>query len=206
MSLIFKNVFVFVFVSLNVHSQQYLFNAKNDTVLYTNYVNIVFIREGTPLNFDGTLHFEPTLKQGLYYTSILDTVTREKGNLNITAYIDKPEGGTEKVFIDKFPFKIKKGPKPILFLGKSISGLQADTADLHMRIGFKESTLSAEYQIVEISLILNKKEVITLKNSALTSQVQRTIKRLAPGSELRISVVYKDLLKRKNRVGGVFYL
>ena len=110
---IFFSLFCFSFQG------QYLFNNKKDSVFFSNYVNELFVEEGTPLCFDGTLRIHPTDKKNSYLVEVLDTVTRDTGKLNIAAYTETPEGGREKIFIDKFSFIIKNSPQPTLYLGNA---------------------------------------------------------------------------------------
>jgi len=77
---------------------------------------------------------------------------------------------------------------------------------LDLSIRFLEQWPKANFQITESTIILNKKEVVTIKSNQLNQSVIRKIKRLFAGAELRISVVYKDPLLRAKRISGVFYL
>ena len=202
----FKAVVVFSLFCFSLQGQQYLFNNKQDSVFLSGIVNEFYVNEGTPLCFDGTLRVHPTDRKGNYLIEVLDTVTRNKGQLNIAAYTESPEGGREKIFIDKFSFVIKKGPLPALCLGKAVSGESPDTANLALSVCFSEQWPNANYQITEVSIALDKKEAITIKGNQLNQTVIRKIKSLFTGAELRISVVYKDLLLRAKRINGVFYL
>tara|TARA_Y100000766_G_C18632688_1_gene471543 strand:- start:70 stop:678 length:609 start_codon:yes stop_codon:yes gene_type:complete len=197
---IFFSLFCFSFQG------QYLFNNKKDSVFFSNYVNELFVKEGTPLCFDGTLRVHPTDKKNIYLVEVLDTVTRDTGKLNIAAYTETPEGGREKIFIDKFSFVIKNSPQPTLYLGNASPQETVDTANLDLSIRFLEQWPKANFQITESTIILNKKEVVTIKSNQLNQSVIRKIKRLFAGAELRISVVYKDPLLRAKRISGVFYL
>ena len=202
----FKAVaFIFLFC-FSLQGQQYLFNNKKDSVFLSGFVNEFYAKEGTPLCFDGTLKIHLTDKRGVYLIEVLDTVTRNTGKLNIAAYTETSEGEREKIFIDKFSFLIKKGPKPILYIGKALSGETIDTTNLALSVRFIEEWPKANCQITEASVILDKKEVITIKSNRLTPTVIRKIKRLFAGAELRISVVYKDPLLRMKKVSGVYYL
>lgn len=197
--------FLFVFLTSHTFSQSYLFNNKKDSVLYTGYVNTLFVEEGTPLNFDGTIHVEPTKEIGSYHVVVHDTVTRLCGKLNITSYLEASNGEKEKVFIDKFSFNIKKGPEAVLFIGDAVSGEKIDTLNLEMKIGFSEPFPEPNFTITEVSLILEK-EVLTIKSNRLTQQVINKIKSLPPGYEIEILVFYKDPLDRPRRVKAMFIL
>lgn len=198
-------LFLFLCFSSVVFSQNQLFNDKKDTVLYTEYVNAVFIKEGTPLNFDGTILIEPTDEKGLYYVVVLDTVTRPLGKLNLAAYLEAPNGEKEKVFIDKFSFNIKKGPEPILYIGQAVSGEKIDTLNLEIKIGFIEAFPIPNYTVTEVSIVLNKK-VITIKSNKLTEQVIKEIKSMPSGSELEVFVLYKDPMERRKKTSALFVL
>lgn len=202
----YKIIIFLSFFCFSLHGQKYLFNNKKDTVFFSSFINELFVKEGTPLCFDGTLRVHPTDKKGIYLIEVLDTVTRNTGTLNIAAYIDSPEGGREKVFIDKFSFIIKKGPQPKLYVGSAPNGEKVDTTNLALGVGFIEKWPKANFQIIEASVILDKKEVITIKSKQLSPTVIRKIKRLVAGAELRISVVYKDRLLRTKRISGVYFL
>ena len=128
-----------------------------------SFINELFVKEGTPLCFDGTLRVHPTDKKGTYLIEVLDTVTRNTGTLNIAAYIDSPEGGREKVFIDKFSFIIKKGPQPKLYVGSALNGEKVDTTNLALGVGFIEKWPKANFQIIEASVILDKKDIYYFK-------------------------------------------
>jgi hypothetical protein len=201
---IILSLFSIAFFSLQC--QQYTFNDKQDSVFLTGIVNELFVKEGTPLCFDGTLNIHTTNRIGVYLIEVLDTVTRDVGKLNIAAYTERPEGGREKIFIDKFTFNINKGPQPRLFLGQAVSGETLDTANLDLRVGFIEEWPSSNYQISELSLVLDKKEVITTKNSQLNQALIHKIKNLPLGTELSFSVSYKDILQHSKRISGVFFI
>lgn len=202
----FKITPLFFFICFTLQGQKYVFNNKQDSVFLTDYVNEFYLEEGTPLSFDGTLKFYPTNIAGKYLVEVLDTVTRGSGKLNIAAYVDAPEGGLEKVFIDKFSFNIHKGPEPKLFVGKVVSEGKLDTANLKVRIGFMNAWPKPNYSVTEISLILDKREVVTVKSNELTQSIIRKIKRLVLGAEVRITVAYKDPLFRSQTISGVFLL
>lgn len=197
--------FLFLFLTSHTFSQSYLFNNKKDSVLYTGYVNTLFVEEGTPLNFDGTIHVEPTKEMGSYHVVVLDTVTRPYGKLNITSYLEGPNGEKEKVFIDKFSFNIKKGPEEVLYIGDAVSGEKIDTLNLEIEIGFLEPFPIANFTITETSIVFEN-NVLTIKSKRLTQQVINEIKRLPSGSEVGVSVVYKDPLGRIKRTKAVFLL
>lgn len=197
---IFFSLFCFSFQG------QYLFNNKKEAIFFSNYVNELFVKEGTPLCFDGTLRVHPTDKKNSYLVEVLDTVTRDTGKLNIASYTETPEGGREKIFIDKFAFVIKNNLQPTLYIGSASTLEIVDTANLSLSIRFAEQWPKANFQITEVSIILDKKEVITLKSNQLNQIIIRKIKQLLAGAEIQISVVYKDPLLRSKRISGVFYL
>ena len=199
-------VLFFTLLSFSLQGQKYLFNNKKDTVFFSNYVNEFFVKQGTPLCFDGTVKIYPTDKKNKYLIEVLDTVTRVEGLLNVAAYVETPEGGTEKIFIDKFSFIIKKSPEPLLYIGKATSKEIVDTANLALSIGFAEKWPKANFQITESIISLDKNEAISIKSNQLNQTVIRKIKKLCGGSEFQISVVYKDPLLRAKRISGVFYL
>jgi hypothetical protein len=196
MHVILKTTFFLFFICFTLQGQKYLFNNKQDSLFFTEFVNEFYLQEGTPLSFDGTLKFYQTNTAGKYFVEVLDTVSRVTGNLNIVTYINTPDGRQEKVFIDKFSFNIVKGPEPKLFVGKALSGERLDTSSLALSIGFINSFPKPNYSITEISLILNKKEVITVKSSGLTQSIIRKIKKLVMDAEIRITVAYQDPLLR----------
>ena len=206
MQLMFKITFFFILICFTLKGQKYLFNNNQDSAFFTDYVNEFYLEEGTPLSFDGTLKFYPTNIAGKYLVEVLDTVSRDSGKLNVAAYIDAPEGGQEKVFIDKFAFNILKGPEPKLFVGKVVSEGKLDTANLKVRIGFTNAWPKPNYSVTEISLILDKKEVITVKSNELTQSIIRKIRRLVLGAEVRVTVAFKDPLFRSQTISGVFFL
>ena len=111
-----------------------------------------------------------------------------------------------KIFIDKFTFKINKGPKPILFFGAVSGGSQIDTTNLNIEVGFIETAPLPNYQITEIQLLFNQKEVITVKGNQLTNSLKDKIKRLSQGTEVGVSVVYKDPLQRLKRISAIYFL
>ena len=197
--------FLFIFLTSHTFSQNYLFNNKKDSVLYTGYVNSLFVEEGTPLNFDGTLFIEPTKEMGLYLVVVLDSVTRPLGKLNTASYLEDSNGEKEKVFIDKFSFNIKKGPEAVLFIGDAVSGEKIDTLNLEMKIGFLEPFPEPNFTITEVSLILEK-EVLTIKSNRLTQRVINKIKSLPSGYEIEVLVFYKDPLDRPRRAKAIFIL
>lgn len=206
MRVMFKATFFSFLICFTLQGQKYLFNDKQDTLFFTDFVNELYVQEGTPLSFDGILKFYPTNTAGKYLVEVLDTVSRATGNLNVAAYVNAPDGSKEKVFIDKFSFNVVKGPEPILFVGNALSGEKLDTSSLALSIGFINPWPKPNYSITEISLILNKKEVITVKGSGLTQSIIRKIKRLVTDAEIRVTVAYQDPLLRSRRVSGVFFL
>ena len=199
-------LFLFSIAFFSLQSQQYTFNNKQDSVFLTDIVNELFVKEGTPLCFDGTLNIHTTNRMGVYLIEVLDTVTRDVGKLNIAAYTERPEGGRETIFIDKFTFNIKKGPQPLLFFGEVVSGEILDTVNLDLKVGFIEDWPSSNYQITEVSLILDKKEVVMIKSSQLSQALIRKIKNLPLGTEVSVSVAYKDTLQRSKRISGIFFM
>lgn len=93
-----------------------------------------------------------------------------------------------------------------MYVGSAPNGEKVDTTNLGLGVGFIEKWPKANFQIIEASVILDKKEVITIKSKQLSPTVIRKIKRLVAGAELRISVVYKDRLLRTKRISGVYFL
>ena len=185
---------------------KYTFNNEKKAVFYKGYVNTFKLKEGTPLSFDGALRIHTTDILGAYQVEVLDTVTSLSGKLNITAYIEAPEGGREKVFIDKFPFEIKEAPSLHVFIGNSISGENIDTSNLRLKVGFVEPLPVSNYKVSEVSLIIDKREVITLKSDDLSQNVKRKLSRLSPGVEVRVSVMVKDPLNKTKRINAVFFI
>ena len=114
--------------------------------------------------------------------------------------------GLEKIFIDKFSFKILKGPQMVLFIGDVGPEGTLDTTNLVPVIRPSEAWPAMTFNITEFSIILNKKEVVTLKSAQLSQAVIRKIKKLPSGSEIRINVSFKDMLLRRRRISGVYYL
>ena len=185
---------------------KYTFNNDTAAVFYKGYINTFITQEGTPLSFDGALRIHTTDLLGVYHIEVIDTVTSVSGKLNLAAYIDAPEGGKEKVFIDKFSFEIKEAPEPLIFIGKSVSGESLDTANLTLKVGFAEPFPVPNYKTVEISLIIDKREVITLKSNDLNQNVKRKLSRLGPETEVRVSVMVKDPLDKTKRINAVFFI
>jgi hypothetical protein len=185
---------------------KYTFNNGKKAVFYKGYVNTFKLKEGIPLNFDGALRIHTTDILSVYRVEVLDTVTSLSGKLNITAYIEAPEGGREKVFIDKFPFEIKEAPSLHVFIGNSVSGENIDTSNLRLKVGFIEPFPISNYKVSEVSLIIEKREVITLNSEDLSQSVKRKLSRLSPGAEVRVSVTVKDPLNKTKRINGVFFI
>jgi len=202
----FKLTIFFSLFCFSLKAQNYTFNTKNDSVFYTDMVNEFYTSIGTPMCFDGTLKIHPTNKMGQYLIEVLDTVTRLNGKLNITSYVDNPDGSKEKIFIDKFSFNIKKSPQRDLYIGDAVPLEKLDTSNLSLAIRSNQAWPAPIFNITEISIILDKKEIVTLKSAHLTQTVIRKIKRLPSGAEIRISVAYQDLLLRGRRISGVYYL
>lgn len=185
---------------------KYTFNNGKEAAFYKGYVNTFKLKEGTPLNFDGALRIHTTDILGVYRVEVLDTVTSLSGKLNITAYIEAPEGGREKVFIDKFPFEIKEAPSLHVFIGNSVSGENIDTSNLRLKVGFIEPLPVSNYKVAEVSLIIDKKEVITLNSEDFNQSVKRKLSRLNSGAEVRVSVTVKDPLDKTKRINAVFFI
>lgn len=202
----FKIVVVFSLLSFSIKAQNYTFNSKKDSVFYTDIVNEFYIKQGTPMCFDGTLKIHPTNKMGQYLIEVLDTVTRSTGLLNVASYVDSPDGSREKIFIDKFSFKILKGPQMVLFIGGVGPEGILDTTNLVPVIRPSEAWPAMTFNITEFSIILNKKEVVTLKSAQLSQAIIRKIKKLPSGAEIRINVSFQDMLLRRRRISGVYYL
>ncbi len=202
----FKIVVFFSLLSFSIKAQKYTFNSKKDSVFYTDIVNEFYIKQGTPMCFDGTLKIHPTNKMGQYLIEVLDTVTRSTGLLNVASYVDSPDGSREKIFIDKFSFKILKGPQMVLFIGGVGPEGILDTTNLVPVIRPSEAWPAMTFNITEFSIILNKKEVVTLKSAQLSQAIIRKIKKLPSGAEIRINVSFQDMLLRRRRISGVYYL
>ena len=209
----FKTTLLFCFITFLSVAQikdngfyKYSFNNGKEAAFYKGYVNTFKLKEGTPLNFDGALRIHTTDILGVYRVEVLDTVTSLSGKLNITAYIEAPEGGREKVFIDKFPFEIKEAPSLHVFIGNSVSGENIDTSNLRLKVGFIEPLPVSNYKVAEVSLIIDKKEVITLNSEDFNQSVKRKLSRLNSGAEVRVSVTVKDPLDKTKRINAVFFI
>lgn len=209
----FKTTLLFCFITFLSVAQikdngfyKYTFNNGKEAAFYKGYVNTFKLKEGTPLNFDGALRIHTTDILGVYRVEVLDTVTSLSGKLNITAYIEAPEGGREKVFIDKFPFEIKEAPSLHVFIGNSASGENIDTSNLRLKVGFIEPLPVSNYKVAEVSLIIDKKEVITLNSEDFNQSVKRKLSRLNSGAEVRVSVTVKDPLDKTKRINAVFFI
>ena len=183
-----------------------MFNNEKKAVFYKGFVNTFKTEEGTPLSFDGALRIHTTDVLGVYHVEVLDTVTSLYGKLNITAYIEAPEGGREKVFIDKFTYEIKEAAPLFVFIGNSVSGENIDTSNLRLKVGFIESLPVSNYKVSEVSLIIDKREVITLNSDDFSQSVKRKLSRLSPGTEVRVSVTVKDPLNKTKRINAVFFI
>ena len=209
----FKTTLLFCFITFLSVAQikdngfyKYTFNNGKEAAFYKGYVNTFKLKEGTPLNFDGALRIHTTDILGVYRVEVLDTVTSLSGKLNITAYIEAPEGGREKVFIDKFPFEIKEAPSLHVFIGNSVSGENIDTSNLRLKVGFIEPLPVSNYKVSEVSVIIDKKEVITLNSEDFNQSVKRKLSRLNSGAEVRVSVTVKDPLDKTKRINAVFFI
>ena len=194
-------------------AQKYLFNGDTTALFYKGFTNTFIIKKtiensGTPLCFDGTI--KTTLSQNSnlnpkYYVEVLDTVTREKGSLNICKKMRHPDGFEENVFIDKLYFKMVPLPEIYLFIGDTETGNKLNKDKMELKIGIRERFPKTEFKIEEYTIVVNKEE-LSEKNTQLTPQAKSFILKQKEGEEIKISVVYVDLANKKRRVEGVFYL
>ena len=197
--------FLIVFFIPNIVISQYLFNNDSSRVLYKGFTNVFTCEKGTPLCFDGSLKTTISNKENKYYVEVLDSVSRDQGKLNIAKYLEHPDGFTEKVFIDKFSFIIKPLPKTTIFIGTSISGEKINTENLDIKIGLLTPLPKTNFLITEYTIIANKKALI-IKSSKITQQAIDFIQALNTGTNLKLEVVYMDVLKKQRRIQGSFFL
>jgi len=210
---IFKLV-IFVFLPFMSVAQGYLFNKDSIALFYKGYTNSFEIKNnnlentGTPLCFDGSVKIIPdqtSHQKPKYYIEVLDTVTRNKGRLNISKYLIHPDGFREKVFIDKFEFKIIPFPETILFVGTVTPGEKIDPKEMDLKVGIKETFPETTFRIKEYTIIANK-EIISIKSADITQQAIGFIMKQKKGEEIKINAIYVDSINKQRRVSGVFYL
>lgn len=196
--------FLFILLFLpSVVLGQYLFNKDTARVLYKGFTNSFICKQGTPLCFDGSVLISPSDVENTYYIEVLDTVSRNKGKINIAKYLTHPDGYREKVFIDKFSFQIIPLPETILYLGLAETNTKIDTSNLNLRVGIAADFPETRFRIKEFTAIANKK-VLIIKSSKITPQAIAFIKSLPPESTLEIEVIYIDPLDRTRRIHGEF--
>ena len=198
-------LFCIAFFIPQIVISQYLFNNDSSRVFYKGFSNSFTCEKGTPLCFDGSLKITITDKENQYYVEVLDSVTREGGKFNIAQYLEHPDGFTEKVFIDKFSFTIKPLPETTIFIGKSAAKEKINKKELDLKVGLFASFPSTNFLIKEYTIIANKKALI-IKSSKITQQAIDFIQALNTGNNLKIEVVYMDVLKKQRRVQGSFFL
>ena len=203
-------LFLLPFFSL---AQGYLFNKDSLALFYKGYTNSFCINNnnrentGTPLCFDGSVKIIPnqsSYEKLKYYIEVLDTVTRDRGTLNISKHLTHPDGFREKVFIDKFEFKIIPFPETILFIGNSTPGEKIDPNKMDLKVGIKETFPETTFRIKEYTIMANK-EVISIKSADITQQAKRFIMKQTKGEEIKINATYIDPINKQRRVSGVFY-
>ncbi|MDG2152644.1 MAG: hypothetical protein P8K10_01785 [Crocinitomicaceae bacterium] len=200
-----KVLFFIAFFLPNMIISQYLFNNDSSRVFYKGFTNIYNCDKGTPLCFDGSLKITISDKENQYYVEVLDSVSREEGKLNIAKYLEHPDGFTEKVFIDKFSFTIKPLPETTVFIGKSTINEKINKKELDLKVGFFVPFPSTNFLIKEYTIIANKK-VLIIKSSKTTQQAIDFIQTLSTGTNMKIEVVYMDVLKKQRRIQGSFSL
>ena len=184
---------------------QYLFNNDSSKVFYKGFTNIFTCEKGTPLCFDGSLKITTSDKENQYYVEVLDSITRDAGKLNIAQYLEHPDGFTEKVFIDKFRFTIKPLPETTIFIGKSVVNQKINKKELDLKVGLSVPFPSTNFLIKEYTIIANKKALV-IKSSKITQKAIDFIQTLNSGTNLKIEVVYVDVLKKQRRIQGSFFL
>ncbi len=200
-----KVLFFIAFFLPNMIISQYLFNNDSSRVFYKGFTNIYNCDKGTPLCFDGSLKITISDKENQYYVEVLDSVSREEGKLNIAKYLEHPDGFTEKVFIDKFSFTIKPLPETTVFIGKSTINEKINKKELDLKVGLFVPFPSTNFLIKEYTIIANKK-VLIIKSSKTTQQAIDFIQTLSTGTNMKIDVVYMDVLKKQRRIQGSFSL
>ncbi len=200
-----KVLFFIAFFLPNMIISQYLFNNDSSRVFYKGFTNIYNCDKGTPLCFDGSLKITISDKENQYYVEVLDSVSREEGKLNIAKYLEHPDGFTEKVFIDKFSFTIKPLPETTVFIGKSTINEKINKKELDLKVGLFVPFPSTNFLIKEYTIIANKK-VLIIKSSKTTQQAIDFIQTLSTGTNMKIEVVYMDVLKKQRRIQGSFSL
>ena len=213
MSRIKIQLVIWLFLPFITGAQEYLFNGDTLPLFFKGYTNTFVIKKplnksGTPLCFDRTV--KVTANQTItenpnYYIEVLDTVSRFKGILNITKIKAHPDGYREKVFVDKFEFKIHPLPETFLFVGFAVKGEKLDPDQMDLKVGIKETYPETSFLIKEYTIEANK-ERLSVKSKKLTPQARAFILKQKKGEEIKISVLYADPLNRKRRVFGVFYL
>tara|TARA_B100000674_G_scaffold209001_2_gene171022 strand:- start:125 stop:769 length:645 start_codon:yes stop_codon:yes gene_type:complete len=209
-----SKLFIFFLLPFVSAAQGYLFNKDTLALFYKGYTNSFEINNnnventGTPLCFDGSIKIIPdqnSHENAKYYIEVLDTVTRNRGKLNISKHLTHPDGFIEKVFIDKFEFKIIPFPETILFVGSSSPGEKIDPKNMDLKVGIKETIPETTFRIEEYTIIANK-ETITIKSHETTQQAIGFIMKQAKGKEIKINAIYVDSIKKQRKVSGVFYL
>lgn len=198
-------LFYIAFFLPNIVLSQYLFNNDSSKVFYKGFTNTYNCDKGTPLCFDGTLKITTSDNENQYYVEVLDSVSRDKGKLNIAKYLNHPDGFTEKVFIDKFSFSIKTLPETTIFIGNSSTNEKINKKELDLKVGLFAPFPITNFLIKEYTIIANKKALI-IKSSRTTQQAVDFIQSLKTGTNIKIEVVYIDALNKQRRVQGVFSL
>ena len=210
---IFKLI-ILIFLPIISEAQAYSFNEDSLALFYKGYTNSFVINNnniantGTPLCFDGTIKIIPDQtsdEKPKYYIEVLDTVTRDKGRLNITKHLIHPDGFREKVFVDKFEFKIIPFPETFLFFGSSVTGEKLDSNQMGLKVGIKEPFPETKFLIKEYTITANK-EIIRVKSAEITEQAKAFILKQKKGEEIKIEVVYIDPMNKQRSKRGVFYL
>jgi len=189
----------------NIVISQYLFNNDSSRVFFSGFTNVFTCENGTPLCFDGSLKITISDKENQYYVEVLDSVTRDECKLNIAKYLEHPDGFTEKVFIDKFSFTLKPLPETFIFIGKATKNQKINKKELDLTVGLLAPFPNTDFLIKEYTLIANKKALI-IKSSKITQQANDFITSLSAGTNMKIEVVYMDVLGKQRRIQGAFSL
>lgn len=196
--------FLALFFSGFTNAQQgYKFNEDTSRVFYKEFTNTFVNIDGTPLCFDGTLRIHPTDILNQYYIEVLDTVSRDKGEIHLAKELIHPDGFKENVIIDKIVIRIEPLSETAIFLGKSKGSGAIDPEHLDLSVGIVEDAPKTNFKIKEFTIIANK-ELITVKSSKITPQAIEFIRSLNKGTQLQVAVVYSDPLKKTRRAQAFF--
>jgi len=184
---------------------EYLFNGKKDSVLYADFQNIFFTKNGFPINLDGAFDVQNADNFQTFQINTLDTVTRTKAMLWIVRYEQNPvTDEREKVIIDKFEVQIKPAPRKILMWGKVASGEVLDTASLDFSILLDNPELKQNLQILEVNLTFNG-ENLKIRGAKISDSQKAKILSLPESTKISVTLTYNDGRTRNRFIEGYFF-